>query len=199
LFGGAWLAGDFGEADVAGIGEAATADGECGDGLVFGRALEDDGVQILDAAREVGFAAERVVEFFDAFVDGGGALEIETVAGFFALDLDGSAQRIAVGVEELHEAIYFGVVFLFGAAGEAGGEAHLHFGVEAAGERGVAADFDLATADFEKIEDAIGEGESVFAGGVGAVVGASGWGAGGVDGDAAGDDAARVGVAQRDF
>ena len=178
MFGGAWLAGDFGEADVAGIGEAATADGECGDGLVFGGALEDDGVQILNAAREIGFAAERVVQFFNALVNRGGALEVEIVAGFFALDLDCDAEGIAVGVEELHEAIYLGVVFLFGAAGEAGGEAHLHLGVEAARESGIATDFDLAAADFEEIEDAIGECEGVFAGGVGAVVGAGGWGAG---------------------
>ena len=124
----------------------------------------------------------------------GGAFEVEIVAGFFAFEFDGGAQGIAVGVEKLDEATDFGVVFLFGAAGETRGEAHFHFGVEAAGERGIAADFDLAAADFEEVEDAFGESEGEFAGGEGAVVGAGGGRAGGVDGDVAGDDAAWVGV-----
>lgn len=57
----------------------------------------------------------------------------------------------------------------------------------------------MATADFEEIEDAFGECESEFARWVGAVVSAGGWSAGGIDGDAARDDAAWIGVFQRDF
>ena len=134
MFGGAGLAGDFGEADVARIGEASAANGECDDGLIFGGTLEDDGVEILNAAGEIGFAAESVVQFFDALVDCGGAFEVEIVAGFFALEFDGGAEGTAIGVEELDEAIYFGVVFLFGAAGEA--RARDTFSFRSRGSRG---------------------------------------------------------------
>src|SRR5260370_9046620 len=51
----------------------------------------------------------------------------------------------------------FDVVFFFCAAREARGEAHFHFGIEAAGKRGIAADFDLAAPHFEQIEDAFSE------------------------------------------
>ena len=129
----------------------------------------------------------------------GGALEVEIVAGFFAFEFDGGTQGIAVSVETLDEAIHFGVVFLFGAAGEARSETHFHFGIEAAGKSGIAANFYLAAPDFEEVEDALGKSEGEFAGREGAVVGAGGWRAAGVDGNVACDDAAWVGVAQGDF
>ena len=199
MLGGAGLAGDFGEAEKERFGEAAAVDSKNADRLIFGGALKDYGVEIGDAAREFGAEAQRFVEFFEAFVERGGALEIEIGAGAFAVVFDGRAKRVAVGVEELHEALNLGVVFLFGASGEARREAHFHFGIDAAGECGIAADFDLAAADFEEVERLPGKGERGFSGREGTVVSACCGGAGFVDGDAASDVAARVGVAQADF
>ena len=199
VFGGTGLAGDFGEAEEERFSEAPGVNGEDADGLVFGGALENHGVEILDAAGEFGKEAEGVVEFFDALVKLRGALEIEIGAGTLAVGFDRGAKRIAAGVEKLHEALHFGVVFLFGASGETRGEAHFHFGIDAAGESGIAANFDLAATDFEEVERLLGKRERGFSGREGAVVGASGGSAGFVDGDASRDVAARIGVAQADF
>src|SRR5487761_923700 len=152
VLGGAWLAGDFREAQEKGFGKTAGADGEDADGLSFGGALEDDGVEILDAAGELWAKAQRFVEFFDALVELRGALEIEIGAGALAVGFDGGAEGVAGGVEELHKASDLGVVVLLGASGEAWREAHFHFGVDAAGKSWIAADFDLAAADFEEVE-----------------------------------------------
>ncbi len=174
-------------------------DAENADGLLFGGALENDGVEIGDAAGEFGAKAQRGVEFFEALVELRGALEIEIGAGAFTVVFDCGAQRVAVGVEELNEALDFGVVFLFGASGEARREAQFHFGIDAAGERGIAADFDLAAAYFEEVERLLRKSESRFSGRERAVVRAGGGSAGFVDGNAARDVAARISIAQADF
>ena len=148
---------------------------------------------------EFGAKAQRGVEFFDALVKLRGALEIEIGAGAFAVVFDGGAERVAVGVEKLHQALDFGVVFLFGASGKARGEAHFHFGIDAAGKSGIATNFDLAAADFEEVERLLGKSERGFSGGERAVVSAGCGCAGFVDGDAARDVAARIGIAQADF
>lgn len=199
VLGGARLAGDFCEAEEERLGEPSAMDREDADGLIFGGALKDDGIEIGDAACELGAEAQRVVEFFDALVKLRGALEIEIGAGAFAVGFDSGAERVAAGVEKLYEASDLGVVFLLGASGEAWREAHFHFGVDAAGECGIAADFDLAAADLEEVESLLGKGERGFSGREGAVVSACCGPAGIVDGDAARDVAARVGVAQADF
>jgi hypothetical protein len=79
----------------------------------------------------------------------GGALEIQLFAGFLALFFDGGTQGAATGLQELYQALDFEVVVFLGAARKTGRKAHFHFRVQAAGKRGIAADFDLATADFE--------------------------------------------------
>ncbi len=67
------------------------------------------------------------------------------------------------------------------------------------GKAGIAANFDLAAADFEQVESLLGESERGFSGREGAVVSACRGRAGFVHGDAARDVAARIGVAQADF
>ncbi len=128
-----------------------------------------------------------------------GALEIEIGAGAFAVLFDGRAERAAVGVEELHQPPNFGVVFPFGASGKARREAHLHFGIDAAGKCWIAANFDLAAAHFEQVESLLGESQRRFSGREGAIVSACGGRADFVHGDAPRDVAARVGVAQAYF
>ena len=63
------------------------------DGLVFGGTLENDGVEIGDAAGELGEESECGVEFFDALVKLGGALEIEIGAGTFSVGFDRGASE----------------------------------------------------------------------------------------------------------
>ncbi len=199
MFGGARLTGDFAEAQEERFGEAAAVDAEDADGLFLRGALENYGVEIRDATGKLGTEAQRVVEFFKALVKLRGALEIEIGAGAFTVVFDGGAQRVAVGVEKLHQPLNFGIVFLFGAAGKARREAHFHFGIDAAGKSRIAADFNLAAADFEQVESLLGEGERGFSGRERAVVSPCYRRAGFVDSNAARDVAARIGVAQADF
>src|SRR5439155_14369810 len=110
-----------------------------------------------NAAREFRPSAQDFVEFLDFLVQGGGAFEVQLFAGFLALVLDRRAERASARFEELHETLHFDFVLLFGATRKTGREAHFHFGIEAAGKRGIAADFNLATPHFEQIEDALGE------------------------------------------
>ena len=195
VFGRTRLAGDFAEAQEKRFAQTTGLKRENGDGLVFGGELEGDGVEILDAARQFGAEAESIVEFLDAFVERGGALEVELGAGAFADFLDGDAERIAAGVEKLHEAANFSGVFLFGAAGKARREAHFHFRVNAAGKRRIAANFDLAAANFEKVESLLGESVGGLARREGAVVSAGDGSARIVNGNGARDVTAWIGVA----
>ncbi len=128
-----------------------------------------------------------------------GALEIEIGAGAFAVVFNRQAERVAVGVEELHQPLNLAVVFLFAASGKARGQTHFHFGIDAARKCWIATDFDLAAADFEQVESLLGEGERGFPGRKGTIVSACRGPAGFVNCYAAGDVAARVGVAQADF
>ena len=59
--------------------------------------------------------------------------------------------------ERSNDAAYFHVVVLFGATGEAGSEAHFHFRINAARVGGIAANLDLAAANFEEIEKVLCE------------------------------------------
>src|SRR6476646_154374 len=199
VFRGARLAGNFSEEQEKWLGEPSAMDREDADGLLFGGALENHGVEIFDAPGQLGAEAQRVVEFFDAFVELRGTLEIELGAGALAVGFDGKAERVAVGVEKLHKPLNFAVVFLFGASRKARREAHFHFGIDAAGKRWIAADFDLAAADFEEVESLRGKGERGFSRRERAVVSACCGRASFVNGDAARDVASRVGVAQADF
>src|SRR6267154_4084909 len=151
------LAGYLREAHEKQLREPSTMDAKNADGLFFRGALQNHGVQILDAPREFRLPAQDFVEFLDFFVERGRAFEIQLLAGFLTLFLDRGTERASAGFKELHQAPHFHVVFFLSAAREAGREAHSHFGVEAAGESGISADFNLATAHFEQSENAFGE------------------------------------------
>src|SRR5690348_3533080 len=150
-------------------------------------------MEIVHATRQVRQAAQNAGDFFDFFVESGGAFEIEGFACGFALALDAAGKRGAGGFERLDDASNLAVVFLLCAAGETWREAHLHFGIDAARERRVAADFDLAAADFEEIEELIRERIGLLTRGerpeiISAVVQ-----------DAARDVTPRIGISQIDF
>src|ERR1700738_1340563 len=60
VFGGARLAGDFGEAHERRRGEPTSANRVDADGLLLGAALQNDRVQVLNASREFGRTAQRI-------------------------------------------------------------------------------------------------------------------------------------------
>src|SRR5690348_11629213 len=123
----------------------------------------------------------------------GGAFEIEGFAGGFALAFDAAGKRGARRLERLDDASDFPVVLFLGAAGETWREAHLHFGIDAAGKCGVAADLDLAAANFEEIEELIRERIGLLARGERAEIIST------VVQDAARDVTPRIGISQIDF
>ena len=162
-------------------------------------ALKNDEGQVLDTTGKFWLAAEGFVDFVQFLVEGAGLFKIQFLARLFANCLVLRAERISFCFEELDQAADFYVVFLLGATGEAGREAHFHFGVDTAGERGIAANLDLAAADFEEVEDALGESVSGFAGGERAVVRAPGRRAARVDWNASSGITTGISVAKIDF
>ncbi len=72
------------------------AHGVDADGLLFRGALQNHGVEILNSAGEFGPAAQDFVELLYFFVQGGGAFEVQLLAGFLvaeAFGLDNDAER----------------------------------------------------------------------------------------------------------
>src|SRR2546425_12258662 len=103
-------------------------------------------------------SAQDVVEFFEALVQVCSELEIKLLARSGSLLFERGNERAAARLKEVQQPIHLRVVLLLRTAREARCEAHLHFGIEAAGKRRVTPDFDLAPAHFEKIKRALGEG-----------------------------------------
>lgn len=161
--------------------------------------MQDDRVEIGDAAGEFGTKAKSIVEFFEAFVECGSPFEVKIGAGALPVVFHNGAQRIAASVEELDEARDFYVIFLLAAAGKTGPETHFHFRIDAPGKRRVAANLDLAAPDLEKIERLLCESVGRFTAGKRSVVRACCRSASVVDGNAASNVATRVRVAQADF
>ena len=104
------------------------------DGLFFGGALENHGVEVFDSPREFRQPAQRRGDFLQALVQRGGALEIERFAGRFPFALEFRGERCAGRIERFEHAADFGVVFLFGAARETRRQAHFHLRIDAARE-----------------------------------------------------------------
>src|SRR5271169_1096816 len=105
----------------------------------------------------------------------------------------------AVCVEELDQTAHFCVVLLLGATRKARSKAHFHFRVDAAGERRIAADLDLASSYFEKVQHLFGECLRRAARRKRPVVGPGSRLALFIDDNAASNKAARVRVAQIDL
>ena len=123
-----------------------------GDCIFFRGSLKNDGVEIFETPREFRQPAQRFRRFLDAAMDRGGALEIERLARRLALALEFRRERGAARGQKRDHAAQFGVVFLLRASRKARREAHFHLGIHAAGIAGIAANLDLATADFEQVE-----------------------------------------------
>ena len=92
---GARLARKFGEVGETRLGENSAQNRKHDDGLFFGGALQDHGVEIFDPPGEFRQAAQRCGDFFQALVQRGGALEIESFAGRFAFALEFRGQSDA--------------------------------------------------------------------------------------------------------
>jgi hypothetical protein len=151
LFDRARLAGKFRKAQHARLLDASCAHHENGHGVFFSRPLENDGVEVFETPREIGQSAQRFGSFFDPAMDCRGSLEIERFARRLAFAFEFRRQRGAAGREKRDDAAHFRVVVLLRATREARGEAHLHFGINAAGKTRIAANLDLATPNFKQV------------------------------------------------
>ncbi len=100
---------------------------------------------------------EHRLELLQNRVDGGCGLEVQVGGGAVALGGQLAGQRFAARVEKGHHARGFVGVQLVGAALEAGRQAHLHLGIDAAGMGRVGIEFLDAAADFEEVERVVGE------------------------------------------
>src|SRR5258705_266188 len=129
VFGGARLARDFVEAHESGLREPSTANCVDRNGLLLGVPLENHRSQVLNTSWQLGRAAKSIVELLNFLMQGGGALEIELLAGAFSFLLEGIAEGAAAGVEELDHALHLDIVVLFRAARETWRKAHFHFGI----------------------------------------------------------------------
>ena len=98
------------------------------------RGLHHHAVQFVETAHDLRQLRGGGLHLLQASVQGGGSLEIEIGRGVVALPLDLAHQRLPVGFEKLLHASHFGGVFLVGASLEAGRQAHLHLGINAAGK-----------------------------------------------------------------
>ena len=122
-----------------------------------GRRLHHDCGELIDAVHDLGKLAEHGLEFFHAGVQGGGVFKFQTGRGLLALRGYLPHQRVAAAVEVGLHAGDFAVVVVVGAAFEAGGEAHFHLGIDAAGKLRVGMEIVDAAAHLEEIERIVGE------------------------------------------
>ena len=104
------LAGEFRKAQQVRFVDASRAHREYGHRIFFRRALQDDGIEVFEATREVRQSAQRFRGFFDAAMDRRGALEIERFAGRFALALKLRSEGGAACREKCDDAAHFRVV-----------------------------------------------------------------------------------------
>ncbi len=81
-------------------------------------------------------------------------LEVECFAGRFPLACKLFGEGLTCGFQSFQHTADFRVIFLLRSACKAGSEAHFHLRIDAAGEIRIAADFDLAPANLENIEEA---------------------------------------------
>ena len=98
-------------------------------------ALENHRVDVADIAGYLRAAAQRAIEFLQALVEDAGFFEIEILAGLFTFFFSASRRELPPVSKNLRASELRAVLF-FRAAGETRREAHLHFGIEAAGEVG---------------------------------------------------------------
>src|SRR5229473_3678742 len=82
------LAGDLREAQEKRLRQPSTLHAVDANGLLFRGTLENHRVKVLNAAGEFGPAAQNLVELLDFFVQGGGAFEVQLLAGFLAFFFD---------------------------------------------------------------------------------------------------------------
>src|SRR5438445_9777466 len=113
VFRGARLARDFVEADKSWFRQPSVADCVDRDGLLLGVALENHRSQVLNTSWQLGRAAKSIIELLNFLMQGGGALEIELLAGAFSFLLEEIAEGAAAGVEELDQALHLDIVVLF--------------------------------------------------------------------------------------
>src|SRR5437762_9839971 len=93
MFRGTRLAGDLREAQKKRFRQPSTLHAKNANRLFLRGALQNHGVEILNAPSEFRPSAQDLVELLDLFVQGGGAFEVQLLAGFFAIFLDRSEEH----------------------------------------------------------------------------------------------------------
>lgn len=116
------------------------------------RAHDDYRMKLFDRTNDIRKSPLQILDSFQAFVQGGGLLEIECSAGRFPLAGQGIGKRTPSRTQIGSRAAYLFRVFGNGAPSKAGRQAHFHLGIDASGEIWIAPDFDLAAANSKKIE-----------------------------------------------
>src|SRR6184192_4313324 len=92
LLGRPRLAGDFPKTNKERLRQTATVDGEHPDRLLLCRTLQNHRVQILDPSRDLRASAQDFVQLLYFFVQRSSALEIQLLAGPFALLFESGSQ-----------------------------------------------------------------------------------------------------------
>src|SRR5579872_274987 len=132
-------------------------DGENRNRLIANRTLQNHGIQCIHTLCYFREAAKHAICLIEFFMQDGRALKIRRFARRFPFALHCSRQERPARFQRLEYAIHLDVVIFLRTACEARREAHLHLRIYAPGETGVAADLNLAPANFKKIEELIGE------------------------------------------
>src|SRR5438874_12041336 len=90
---GAWLAGDFREAEKKWLGQPAAGYGEDADGLVFRGALQNHSVQVLDPPRDLRLPSQDFFQFFNFLLNRRRSIEIHWLVRLLALCALGVSYR----------------------------------------------------------------------------------------------------------
>ncbi len=167
LFRGSRLRRGIGKFEDKRVYDLSAAYPENSNGAFRLRTHDDYRMKLFDRTNDIRKSPLQILDSFQAFVQGGGLLEIEFGAGRFPLAGQGIGKRTPSRTQISSRAAHLFRIFGNGAPSKAGRQAHFHLGIDASGEIGIAADFDLAAANSKKIEPTFQEAFRCAAGGKG--------------------------------
>src|SRR5215472_5806524 len=113
--------------------------------------------QLVKSMNDLRQSAQNRFQLFYASVDRCRRLKREVGRGSFALLAELTNQRLSPGIEKVLHASYLGRIFVVRAALETRRQAHLHLGVDTAGESGIRIKTFDAAAHLEEIQRIIHE------------------------------------------
>ena len=138
-------------------GDGAAVYAEKGDGFGHRRLLHNQRAHAVEALHWFGHLLQDRRELFEARVQSRGFFKGKRFRRMVAFDSDLALERFAARVEKVFHADDLSAVLVVGAALEARGEAHLHLGIDAAGEGEVGMKVVDAAAHLEEVECVVHE------------------------------------------